>query len=274
MVWRKTVKSYKFWLFAILFLATVLRVVGLSKVPPALFGDEMDVGYHAYSLLKTGHDYYGQLLPSYIHSFSEWRAPLLMYVTAPFIGIFGLNEYGVRLPEAFFGILSIYLLYLFVVKQTENKKLGLISAFLLTVSPWHLQYSRAAFEVSLLLTLYISGAYFFFKGLKKSWFLYVSFILFGLTLYTYSTANVFTPLFILLLVVVYRDEVVSKIGITTLVKATCLLIIVSLPIIYSVIFGSAAERFGHFSVFSDESTVREIDQKRNESANTFISKIV
>src|SRR3990170_1288457 len=122
-------RKIKIILFTILLFSAILRIWGLNKVPPELFGDELDVGYHAYSLLKTGRDYYGQLMPTYIHSFSEWRAPLLMYATVPFVATFGLNEWGVRLPSAVFGILSVYLLYLLVAKTLKNERLALISAF-------------------------------------------------------------------------------------------------------------------------------------------------
>ena len=60
-----------------------------------LFGDELDAGYQAYSIMTTGRDYYGNFMPTYMHSFSEWRAPGLMYSMVLFIKIFGLNEWGV-----------------------------------------------------------------------------------------------------------------------------------------------------------------------------------
>ena len=44
----------KWILIAILIVASVLRLWGLNKVPVSLFGDEVDVGYQAYSILKTG----------------------------------------------------------------------------------------------------------------------------------------------------------------------------------------------------------------------------
>src|SRR3989344_2294136 len=181
-------KKVNIFLLTILFLAAFLRVWGLDKVPPELFGDELDVGYHAYSLLHTGRDYQGQFLPTYIHSFSEWRAPLLMYATVPSVAIFGLNEWGVRLPAAVAGVLSVYLLYIIVSElskrytpSTNHNSLGLIAAFLLAISPWHLQYSRAAFEASLLLTLILSAVLFFFRALRRPFFLTLSAIFFALT---------------------------------------------------------------------------------------------
>ena len=67
-----------------------------------MFGDEVDVGYQAYSLFKTGRDLYAQAFPTYIHSLSEWRAPLLMYATVPTVAAFGTSELGVRLPQVIF----------------------------------------------------------------------------------------------------------------------------------------------------------------------------
>ena len=141
-------------LITILLLATLLRTYQLNKVPVALFGDEIDVGYQAYSLLNTGKDISGRFLPTYIKSIAEYRAPLFIYSAVPFVGLFGLNEWGVRLPAAFWGILSVLGIYL-IGSNLFGKKVGLISAALLTLSPWHLQYSRAAFEVTLLLFLLI-----------------------------------------------------------------------------------------------------------------------
>jgi len=96
---KKQNKIYLVLLFLILFLASFLRFYNLPLL--SLFGDEVDVGYHAYSLLQTGKDYMGQLLPSYIQSLAEWRAPLLMYASIPSILIFGLTEWGVRVTPAF-----------------------------------------------------------------------------------------------------------------------------------------------------------------------------
>ncbi|HBL51773.1 MAG: hypothetical protein A3D24_01765 [Candidatus Blackburnbacteria bacterium RIFCSPHIGHO2_02_FULL_39_13] len=263
----------KLVLISILALASILRIWGLDKVPPELFGDELDVGYHAYSLLHTGRDYYGQLLPTYIHSFSEWRAPLLMYVTVPFIAIFGLNEYGVRLPEAFLGILSVLLLYLLVDKTLKDKRVALFSALLLAISPWHLQYSRAAFEISLLLTLLLSGTLSFLNGLKNWKWLIVSAVLFGLTFYTYSTANVFTPFIIVSLVLLHREEL--KVGFAKKsIFPLLIFVVIAMPIAYNIFFGFASERFQKFSLLSNEGMIRDIVAQREAGGNGFIEKIM
>jgi 4-amino-4-deoxy-L-arabinose transferase-like glycosyltransferase len=253
----------KFFLFlSIIILAAILRFWNLDKVPPELFGDELDVGYQAYSLLSTGKDYYGQPLPFYIHSFSEWRAPLLMYVTAPFIKIFGLNEWGVRLPSAFFGVLSVAVLFL-LVRKTIDEKAAFVSAFFLAISQWHLQYSRAAFEVSLLLFLFLMGIYIFILSFKTNWFLLFSAFFFGLTIYTYSTANVFLPLILVLLVLLYQKQL-KKIPKRFLAISGLILMIMILPVAKEIIFGHASERFGLVSIFNQKEFIDKITIQRNE----------
>jgi len=242
------------YLLLILSFALVLRLFRIENL--SLFGDELDVGYHAYSLLKTGRDYLDQLLPTYIHSLSEWRAPLLMYSSIPFIKIFGLNTLGLRLTPVFFGILSIYLLFHLVRFLTKNNRLALLSAFVLALTPWHIHYSRAAFEVTLLLTLLLSGTLFFLK--KKN---YLSFFLFSLTFYTYSTANIFTPLLVLFLILSTVKK--PKDAIKTYLKPTLLAFLICLPILLTILKGQASERFGLISIFSDSQTIHTIVNKRN-----------
>jgi len=245
----------KIILFAIIFLASIFRLVNLSSLPISLFGDEVDVGYHAWSLFTTGRDYMGQLLPTYIHSLSEWRAPLLMYLTAPFVGFLGPSTFSVRLPVALLGIASVYLLFLLVKTLFNNKLIALISALILALTPWHIHYSRASFEVVPLIFLLLLGTYLL---IKEKYF--GSLIPFVLTFYTYSTANIFTPLFVLLLFLVFRPQINLKKNWTKLIIPTVLIF----PMVYNVLFGQAAGRFGLISVFNDQKIIDQLIIKRTD----------
>lgn len=264
--WQK-MKTEKTTLFLllILFLATFLRFWQLDVVPPELFGDELDIGYHAYSLLKTGKDYYGQFLPTYIHSLAEWRAPLFVYSTIPFIRIFGLNEVGVRASPAFFGVLGIFTLYLLVKELFGNQRLALLAALLLVICPWHLHYSRAAFDATLFLFLFLLGTYFWLRGLKKSWFFILAAASFSLTLYTYNTAYVFLPLYGLSLVIISWQNLIKIKNKRILAFALIVFLIISLPIARQTITGRTGERFGYISIFSDPNILEEIHLKRIEA---------
>ncbi len=263
----------RFWL-ALGFLALVafLRLYRLNEIPPAVFGDEADVGYHAYSLWKTGKDYYGQLLPIYIRSLAEWRTPLLMYITAPFVGVFGLNEWGLRLPSAVFGILSIVIFYLLVKELFKDRLIAGLATLFLATSPWHIQYSRMAFELSFLLFLFLAAIYLTLVAYRKNWLLVLAAIFWGLTPYAYSTANVLMPLLLGLLVFVYRKRML-KIERKWLLVSIVVLGLLLIPIGREIIWGHAADRAKLFSVFGHQGHLGEIIFQREMGGFSFWERI-
>lgn len=241
----RVLKKPLFLLLIILILATFLRIYQLDRVPPSLFGDEVDVGYQAYSLLKTGQDLMGTTWPILVHSLAEYRAPLFIYSDIPFVAVFGLNEWGVRLAAAFWGILGVFGLYL-LVRKLFNQKLALWAAFFLAISPWHIHYSRAGFEVTMLLTFILFGTFFFLKGLEKNKFLYLSAVFYALTPYIYTTATIFMPLLVLSLLIIHKENI-SKRLLVSLLVAFLILAPYGLQL-----NGKAGERFSLISIFSNK----------------------
>lgn len=265
-------------LVLVLLLAAFLRLYNLDTLPISLFGDEVDVGYHAWSLATTGRDYMGNLLPSYIHSLSEYRAPLLMYVTAPFIAVLGPTPFAVRLPVALLGVANVYLLCVFTnllfptthIKLFDRKlSLGLLAAAFLAVTPWHLHYSRVAFESTLLLTLLLWGAVWFIKSASSRVFPFLLFPLpFVLAFYTYSTANIFVPLFglgLLMLFPRFLPEFASHLRRQKPRLLYLLLpLLLLLPIALKILSGPAANRFQLISIFNDQTLVDQIINLRTQ----------
>lgn len=247
-------------LAGIVVVACLLRFWSLDSFPVSLFGDEIDVGYHAYSLLQTGKDYSGNSLPLYLRSLAEWRAPLFIYSTIPSIYLFGLNELGVRFSAALFGLLGVILIY-FLGKKIAGTKVGLIAALLLSILPWHIHYSRAAFEVTLLVDLIMLGTICFLNGNKKT--LVLSAIFFGLSIFTYSTAVMFTPLYIVGLYVYKKIKLQDSI-----IYFGIPFILFFIPFVYLTFYGPAAERYGHLSVFNSESLVDGINRERTENLSS------
>lgn len=235
-------------LLLILVIATFLRVYSLDKIPASLFGDEVDVGYQAYSLLKTGQDLYGNSWPTLIHSLSEYRVPLFIYSTVPFVSIFGLNEWGVRLPAVFWGILGVLGIYM-LTRKIFNDKVALFATLTLAISPWHIQYSRAAFEVTMLLVLLTWGTYLFIKGLEKKYWLILAAILFALTPYVYSTAVIFMPLLALLLLIIYRKNL-TKMRASLVISLVVALLVIA-PYGMEFVKGTSGARFSIISIFID-----------------------
>lgn len=261
-----------FWLILILILATFLRFFRLDYLE--LFGDEIDAGYQSYSLVETGRDYKGNFMPLYAHSFSEWRAPMMMYFMIPFIRIFGLNEWGIRSFSAFFGIVGLFGFYFLLLKLGVKKKTSLIVLFLTAILPWHVQYSRAGFEITLMSSFVIWGIYFLVDYFSKRKFykLILSAVLLSLSFYTYNTANVYVPLLILLVILTRKLIIKEKIFKPTF-KLLAMMFILSLPILYQIFFGAGAERFKKVSLFNNDGLVSEINSYRQQESNSFVSKI-
>ncbi len=244
-------------LILILLLAAILRLWKLDTVPVSLFGDELDVGYHAYSILKTGKDYSGNLLPLHFQSLADWRTPLYLYSSVPTVAIFGISPLGVRLPAAIFGILGVFALYLLTKQITNNKIIALLSAFLLAISPWHLQYSRAGFEVTEMLFFYITGIYFFLKGLNKAKLLSLASLCLGLTPLAYNTSKLFLPLTIVAIISIWWKDL-KQMPRTYLVWAVLVFTFVVGPFTWSTIFGGGTQRIQGISIFNDPTVIPQL----------------
>jgi len=259
-------KNKKYILIAILVVAAFLRLYKLESVPVSMFGDELDVGYHAYSILKTGKDYSGNAWPLHFQSLAEWRTPLYLYSAVPTVALFGISPLSVRLPAAIFGLLGVYALYLFVNEATKNEKLALISTAILAFSPWHIQYSRAAFEVTQMLFFLLMGLYLFYKSLDNGKFLWLSVASFLLMPWDYSTAKIYTPFFLLLLFVLYFKKII-KYDKKYLIRTVIAGLLLGGPLVFNIFFGGGAQRFGYVSVFSDPTTETTIGVARENDAH-------
>ncbi len=256
----------KLVLIFILFIAFMLRIWQINKVPVSLFGDELDLGYQAYSILNTGSDYYGNKFPLHFHSLAEWRTPLYLYSAVPTVAIWGISPLGVRLPAVIFGVLGVWALYLFVKELTKRQDLALVSALVLTLSPWHLQYSRAGFEVTELLFILLMGLYLFFRSLKNGKWLWLSIAFFCLGPWIYSTAKLFVPFLLVFLFLTWRKEIFA-LPKKYLIYAGIAGLIVGAPIAYSSFFGGGTQRFNYISVFSDPTIEHEVGTKRQLDAH-------
>src|SRR3989344_4193346 len=101
-------------LILILLLAASLRFLHLADYPAGLNADEAALGYNAYSLLLTGKDEHGHPWPVNLESFGDFKPAGYAYFLIPFIKVFGLTEFAVRLTSALFGVLAVLFTYLLI----------------------------------------------------------------------------------------------------------------------------------------------------------------
>ncbi len=190
----------------ILVLAFLLRLVDLPRHPVGFTPDEASFGYDAYSILKTGKDQWGVSYPLVLRSFGDYKLPLYAYLTIPSVAAFGLSEYSVRVPNVILGAGSVIIVYL-LIKKLFDEKTALASAFLLSISPWHVMLSRGAFEANLTTFFLPLGIWLFLEGLKKPKYLIASAIVLGLNMFSYHTARLLTPLIVGFLIVSNRKVI-------------------------------------------------------------------
>ena len=249
--------KYNILLVFILIIAVFLRIWRIDSVPVSLFGDELDVGYHAYSILKTGKDYSGNFALFYVKSLADKKAPLYSYLIVPSVAIFGITPNGVRLPAAFFGVLGVLFFYLVIKLLTNNKNIALLSALLMCFSPWHIHYSRWGFEGTLMVWLYLVGFYSLLKSFSNNKWLLLSSLAFSLTTFAYHAAKIFLPITLFIILIIWWKQI-TKISKKYLVAATVLLLIIAGSLGLNTILGGSAERFQSLSIFNNPTNIGEI----------------
>ncbi len=203
-------------LILIIFLAAALRLFRIDKVPSGLIPEEASTAWNAYTLSETGRDEWGNFLPVVFTETGGFKLALNSYLMAPVVEIFGLNEFSARFPTALAGILAVVLTYFLVFEILKRDDIALTSAFLLSISPWHISMSRYGVDVNWGIPLFLAGLWFFLKAQRNLKFILLSGVFFALTYYTYFNYVVFTFIFIVLLVFLYRKLLISKSGIVML----------------------------------------------------------
>lgn len=238
-------------LVLIVALAAFLRLPFLGELPYGLTIDEAGQGYSAYSILKTGKDEWGDFLPLNPRGFGDYKPPVFMYLLIPSIAVFGLSEFAVRLPSAIAGILTVWVFFFLVKELFKDRTLGLISAFLLAISPWHVYYSRLGWESNVGLLFFCLGILFFIKANQKNIFLELSASFFGLAALSYHSFKLLVPLMVTGLLFFYFKEF-KKTKKEVLIYSLGILILFALVLAYGFFFSGAGRRAADQSVLKEE----------------------
>ncbi len=215
-------------LLIILLIATMLRFYKLGTVPTSLNADEAAIGYNAYSILKTGKDEYGKKLPLLFQSFDDYKLPVYVYLTVPSVAVFGLNDFSVRFPSALLGILTVGATYFFVAALFANINIALIASFLLAISPWHLQFSRSAYEANTSVFFLVLGMMVLLRSIQKHTLYIWGFISLAISIWTYHSSRIFIPLIVISFIVLYHQIILKNMR--SFVLGLIVLCAISLPL--------------------------------------------
>jgi 4-amino-4-deoxy-L-arabinose transferase-like glycosyltransferase len=193
-------------LVIIIIIAAFFRLYNIAELPPGLYPDEAMNGNNALEALETGN--FKIFYPE-----NNGREGLFINIQAISVAIFGNLPWALRIVSALFGILTVWGVY-FLTKElfAGRSSISLLSAFLMAVSFWHINFSRIGFRAIMAPFFLTWGIYFLLKAFRqikerKSPKFHIlnsifSGIFYGLGFHSYIAYRA-TPLLILIIIAIY-----------------------------------------------------------------------
>lgn len=232
---------HRIGLILVLVISAFLLLYQLDQYPRGIHIDEVRVGNTAWSILKTGKDFYGNTLPVYFNSFGDWRPMGLMYLTVPLVWLGGLSVWTTRLPAALAALTSIITFFVLIRYLYPKGIIAITATAIFALSPWLLVLGRSTSESMPAMALVLFGLWCWVKsrqsGNKR--FLIVGTAGLVASFFFYHSPRVFVPLILLYLVRVYGATITHWVFIA----------VVSAVLIFVVPGGSG--RLGQTGLLSD-----------------------
>ena len=225
----------------VLIIAIFLRLHNLDTIPRGLLWDEAHNGLDALRILN------GEL-PIFLTE-NSGREALFVYLQAISVALLGQNSLALRVVSALLGILTVVASYA-LVRRMFSARIALLTCGWLTISLWHVIFSRIGLRAISLPLFLAVGFYCLWRGLEGIgvrstassqsvtmangprpfvWFALGGTVI-GLSLYTYSTAR-FAP-FVIVALALYLALVHRRLlhrALPGLVLALALATVVFLP---------------------------------------------
>jgi hypothetical protein len=180
--WKSSGLSWE-WvaLLAIVGVGAWLRLHRLDEIPGELTLDQISKFWDVRAILL------GEKTPIFFEA-NQGREGLFFYLIALMSQGTGLGYMTIKLTSALIGIASIPAMYLFG-KELAGREVGLLAAFLLAVSKWHIILSRLGYRTVLVPLFVIMVMYFLARGLRRGHLLDYGLagVMLGLGMYSYKS---------------------------------------------------------------------------------------
>lgn len=197
-------------LLFILIIGLFLRLYKIDSIPPHLSNDEISIAYDAFSINKTQKDEYGIHLPLSFKSQGSYKAPGYAYLLSPLFNFLPNTDLTARLPSIIMGLITLLSIGLISFYLSGSKIIGLTSAALLSITPWHIFTSRSVFEANIALTFYSLGLLFFIINFYQKkynlFYFFLSAIFFIASIYSYHSQWLYVPLTIIFLLFLLNKQ--------------------------------------------------------------------
>lgn len=223
-------KKEKIIFWTIIVIGILVRIWGWPNIISEINCDEGMTAINAYAIAETGKDIYGTSFPVYLEAWRVFgQSVFLMYMMAICIKIVGYSLLAVRLPMLIMSIACLFVFYDLCKRIFKNERIALIGLFMVAISPWHILQSIWSIDCNMFPHMLLISIWVLIIGReKKNILLYLSMLLFGITMYTYGEAIYVVPLLLLIfgIYLLKNKDISVKQFITCIVIYT----IISLPI--------------------------------------------
>ncbi len=181
--------------FAVAFL---LRLFYIGNIPGnrALYVDELFSGYESWSLLHFGYDFLGYHFPVYLPVWGGGMSIMQALWQMPFILVFGLNSFTLRLPAGILGCITVYCFY-YICKKIKGEEFAIFATFILAIMPWHIMQSRWGLDCNYFVGFITISIALLIKATENNKYIPVALGFVGLSLYTYALPWIVMPVFVL-----------------------------------------------------------------------------
>lgn len=177
----------KWLLVFIIVIASFFRLWQLDKIPPGIWPDEAMNTTNAIQALESGK--FKVFYPE-----NHGREGLFINLIALSFAVFGISIWSFKIVPALIGIFTVigqYFLtkeiFQFLSSKIQNTSVALLSAFLLAISFWHVNFSRIDFRAIMVPFVLVWSFYFLFRGIrtKKLFSFILAGLFFGAGFHTY-----------------------------------------------------------------------------------------
>ena len=205
------ISAYKILFVLVVFFFLITRLYRIADLPSSVYWDEASIGYNAFSIATDLKDEWGSFLPVHFRAFGEFKLPVYIYSVVPFVKVLGLNAFSVRIPAVIYSLGTLLLTYLLVSKITGKKWPGVLSGFILSVSPWFFIFSRTGYEATAGVFFLLLSVYLFLCNSKKLIIFFLGTVSIILSMYSYTSFRLISPLvFAMFLIRVIKLYFVNK----------------------------------------------------------------
>lgn len=206
-----------------------LRLANLDKNPAGLYVDEASTIVNAASIAETGKDEYGKEYPLVFRFLGSYTPSLYTYLTSAFLLNSEPSVFIARLVSAISGVLLIILVFIFSKTFGFSNVVSLFCAFLFSIIPGAIFFSRIGYEINLAFFLYSLGILFLYFSLYNGKFLPIGFAILALSINAYHTQKLLVPLIIITCLIIFRRKFLNKKSFKKLLISFVIFLVIALP---------------------------------------------